>query len=130
MHPFEQTPLILVVADVEETRMGIERLLSADRYRVLAVRDSAHLAGPSGISPDLVLMTLGNDQLDPVALARQVRDAWNLADRVPIIIFALATLEEGAEVKVEPSLYLTHPDNFNQLRNLISRLVRSPEGSH
>jgi PleD family two-component response regulator len=35
----DMAPLILVVADIEETRDGIEQLLQADGYRVDATRD-------------------------------------------------------------------------------------------
>jgi CheY-like chemotaxis protein len=129
MQPFDQTPVILVIADVEETRIGIERLLNADGYRVLAARGSADAAQVRRyVSPQLVLMTLSRSSVEPPLLGQQVRNTWNLTDDVPIVVFAVATLEEGAEIKIESNIYLTHPDNFNQLRKLISRLVRRHEG--
>jgi len=131
MHPFEQTPVILVIADVEETRIGIEKLLTADRYSVLAVRGPADLAHLSrDISPDLVLMTLSTSKTELVTIAHQTRKALQLSDNVPVVLFAVTNLEEGSEIKIEPNIYLTHPDNFNQLRRLINRLVRRPEGIH
>jgi CheY-like chemotaxis protein len=131
MDSFARTPVILVLADVEETRTGIERLLSVDGYRVLAAKGPADSARMSrDVSPDLVLMSLGVARIEPVLIARQIRNAWDLDDDVPIVLFAVTTLEEGAEVKVEPNIYLTHPDNFNQLRKLISRLVGRPERIH
>ena len=131
MRPFEQTSVILVIEDVEETRIGIERLLSVDGYRVLAAKGQADPARMShDVSPDLVLISLGVDQIEPVSITRQIRNAWELSDDVPVVLFAVTTLEEGAEVKIEPNIYLTHPDNFNQLRRLISRLVGPPEETH
>ena len=76
------------------------------------------------VSPDLVLMSLGVDQVEPVLIAQQMRDAWELSGKVPIVLFAVTTLKEGVEVRIEPNIYLVYPDNFNQLRQLISRLVR------
>src|SRR5215472_4827062 len=59
MRPFEQTSVILVIEDVEETRIGIERLLSVDGYRVLAAKGQADPARMShDVSPDLVLISL------------------------------------------------------------------------
>jgi CheY-like chemotaxis protein len=131
MHPFAQIPVILVIADVEETRTGIERLLSADGYRLLAAKGPADAARMSrDVSPDLVLVSLGVNQVEAVLTARQIRNAWELTDDVPIVLFAVTTLEEGADVKIEPNIYLSHPDNFNQLRKLISRLVGRPERIH
>ncbi len=106
--------------------MGIERLLSADGYRVLAAKNSEDAARMSrAFSPDLVLTTLKSDEVGPISVANNIRNAWDLSDDVPIVVFAVTTLEEGAEIKVAPNIYLSHPDNFNQLRKLISRLVRS-----
>jgi len=125
MDPSVRIPVILVIADVEETRMGIKRLLSVDGYRVLTTKDEADAAQMShDVSPDLVLMSLGVDQVEPVLIAQQMRDAWELTGEVPIVLFAVTTLKEGEEVRIEPNIYLVYPDNFNQLRQLISRLVR------
>jgi PleD family two-component response regulator len=125
MDPSARIPVILVIADDEETRMGIKRLLSVDGYRVLTAKDEADAAQMShDVSPDLVLMSLGVDQVEPVLIAQQMRDAWELTGEVPIVLFAVTTLKEGEEVRIEPNIYLVYPDNFNQLRQLISRLVR------
>ena len=125
MQPSARIPIILVIADVEETRMGIKRLLSVDGYRVLTAKDEGDAAQMfHHVSPDLVLISLGVNQVEPVSIAQQMRDAWELTGEVPIVLFAVTTLEEGGEVRIEPNIYLVDPDNFNQLRQLISRLVR------
>ena len=131
MHPFARTPVILVIADIEETRMGMERLLTVDGYRVLTAKGRADAARMSrDVSPDLVLMSLGVDQVEPSVTAQQIRNALELTDEVPIVLFDVTTLEEGTEMKVNPDIHLARPDNFNQLRLLLSRLVRRPEGIH
>jgi len=124
MHPSARIPVILVIADVEETRMGIKRLLSVNGYRVLTAKGEADAAQMShDVSPDLVLMSLRVDQVEPVLIAQQLRDAWKLTGEVPIVLFAVTTLKEGVEVRIEPNIYLVYPDNFNQLRQLIRQLI-------
>ena len=117
--------LILVVEDVEETRCGIERLLFADNYRVIGVGNEADaIRQARAAPPDLVVMSLGVDAVQLVAIAHRIRERAGLSDAVPIVLFCVATVEEGAEVEVAPNLYLTRPDNFNQLRRLFNRLLR------
>jgi len=121
-------PLILVVEDVEETRHGIELLL-ADGYQVLSAGDEAEAVLQARLaSPDLILMSLGVDTLEQVAIALRVRECAVLGDATPIVLFCIPTLDEGAEIEVAPNLYLTRPDNFDQLRRLFRRLllVRQP----
>jgi DNA-binding response OmpR family regulator len=56
----ERRSVILAVEDVEETRDGIERLLTASGYKVSSARDKeeAVLKG-SLCHPDLVLLRFG-----------------------------------------------------------------------
>jgi len=120
-----QSPTILVIEDVEETRHGIEQLLASDGYRVVLARDEDDaIAKATGVSPDLVLMSLGVDPVHLVAIAQRIRDRCELKENVPIVLFCVATVDEGAEVRVERNIYLTRPDNFDQLRGLLSRLLR------
>jgi hypothetical protein len=44
---------------------------------------------------------------------------------VPIVIFCSPTLEEGAELAIGESTYVVRPDNFDQLRTLLKRLLQS-----
>jgi len=118
--------LILVIEDVEETRIGIEQLLNADQYRVVAVQGEDQAVLQSLLAPpDLILMSLGVDGVQQIAIAQRVRERARLSDAIPIVIFCVTTVDEGAEVEVAPSLYLTRPDNFDQLRGLLTRLLRT-----
>jgi CheY-like chemotaxis protein len=118
-------PLILVVEDVEETRVGIEQLLKTDHYRVVAARgEEEAVLLIFSVSPDLVLMSLGVDAVQLVAIAQRIRERAHLSGAIPIVIFCVSTVDEGAEVEVSPNLYLTRPDNFDQLRSLFTRLLR------
>jgi CheY-like chemotaxis protein len=115
---------ILVVEDVEETRDGIEQLLWADGYTVMPVRDEkAAIVSSRQAPPDLVLIGLGVpvDELIPTTNLIRVRSG--LSEAVPVVIFCFEALEEGEEVALEGNIYLTRPDNFNQLRVLLKRLL-------
>ena len=60
----ERRSVILVVEDVEETRYGIERLLTASGYQVSTARDEEEAILKASLHhPDLILISLG---LDPV----------------------------------------------------------------
>jgi CheY-like chemotaxis protein len=118
-------PLILVIEDVEETRIGIERLLNANQYRVVTVQGEDQAVLQSLLSgPDLILMSLGVDAAQLIAIAQRIRERAHLRRVIPIVIFCVPTIEEGSEVEVAPNLYLTRPDNFDQLRGLLIRLLR------
>jgi hypothetical protein len=46
-----------------------------------------------------------------------------LGDKVSIVIFGDDSIAEGEELRVDNNVYLTRPDNFNQLRALLGRGV-------
>jgi hypothetical protein len=35
---------------------------------------------------------------------------------VPVVVFCIAEIDEGDEVAIGKNVYITRPDNFNQLR--------------
>jgi chemosensory pili system protein ChpA (sensor histidine kinase/response regulator) len=124
MSTLEGRPIVLVIVDVEETRDGVERLLNVDGYRVVPAKDEAEaVLKVRATSPNLILMSLGVDAVQLVAIAQRLRQRCDLKSGVPIVLFSVATVDEGAEVEIEPNLYLTRPDNFDQLRGLLSRLL-------
>lgn len=115
---------ILVVEDVEETRDGLEKLLTAHGYRVDPARDEKDaVRRAKHDSPALILMSLGGPQNELIATASRIRDLADLSETVPIVLFCSEALAEGAEVEIERNTYLTWPDNFDQLRHLISRVL-------
>ena len=124
MNENDSGPLVLVVDDIEETRDGIERLLADDGYRVAEARDEEEAVSRAmGKGPDLVLIS-GALAVDIVATALRIRRRAELCEKVPFVIFCVQTIAEGAEVEVKRNVYLTRPDNFDQLRGLLSRLLR------
>jgi DNA-binding response OmpR family regulator len=118
-------PIVLVVEDVEETRDGIEALLKVDGYRVDPARDEGDAVRRARSQPpDLVLVSLGGSAVNVVATALRIRQRAELGLNVPVVIFSIQTVDEGAEVEIEQNVYVTRPDNFHQLRDFLCRLLR------
>jgi hypothetical protein len=40
-----------------------------------------------------------------------------------VVVFCIDGIAEGEEVEIGENVHLTRPDNFNQLRRLIARLL-------
>lgn len=119
--------IILAVHDVEETRDGIEQLLIADGYRVDPARNEQDAVERARRRhPNLILVGLDGRPLEVIASAARIRRRAGLSDAVPIVIFCMTMIEEGAEVAIGNNAYVTRPDTFNQLRALIGRLLGLP----
>jgi CheY-like chemotaxis protein len=116
--------IILVVEDIEETRDGIERLLKADGYHVEAARDERDAVESAWRRrPDLILVSLGGPPRDVIAAARQIRAGAELGENVPVVLFCIEEVGEGDEVAIGQNVYVTRPDNFDQLRRFLARLL-------
>jgi DNA-binding response OmpR family regulator len=114
---------ILVVNDVEATRKSIEVLLKQDGYNIKTARDEQNAADAARAKqPDLMLVSLDGETDEVVASVRRIRRRAALDENIPVIIFCADEFEEN-EVSVERNIFLSCPDNFNQLRNFISRLL-------
>lgn len=116
--------LILVVEDVHETRDGIERLLQADGYRVAVARDERDgIESAQRKCPDLILVSLAGSPREVIATARRIRDRAGVGEHVPVVAFCNGEIREGDEVALGQNVHVTRPDNFNQLRSLLTRLL-------
>jgi DNA-binding response OmpR family regulator len=124
--------IILVVEDTEETRDGIEGLLKVEGYCVDAARDEDDaLEKARRRHPQLILVSLGGSPHPAViATARRIRERAGLGHDIPIVVFCVESLAEGAEVEIGENVYLTRPDNFDQLRGLLRRLLSLSATKH
>ena len=115
---------ILVVEDVHETRDGIEKLLNADGYRVAVARDERDAIESAQLNrPDLMLVSLAGLPREVILAARRIRERAEVGEQVPIVVFCIGEIAEGDEVAIGENVHITRPDNFNQLRSLITRLL-------
>ena len=117
-------PIILVVEDVHETRDGIERLLVADGYHVALARDEQDgIESARRQRPDLILVSLAGLPHDVIGSARRIRESAAIGEDVPVVVFCVEEIGEGNEVAIGENVHLARPDNFNQLRSLLARLL-------
>ena len=120
----EKSRLILILEDVYETRAGIDALLKANGYRVVFARSEGEpISSTPPERPDLILVSgagLPNNVL--VRVGRMRKEAV-VGDEVPVVVFCAQDIPEGEEVAIGENVYLTNPDNFNQLRSLVARLI-------
>jgi len=116
--------IILVLEDVNETRDGIEKLLKADGYRVALARDETEaIESAQRQRPDLILMSVAGLPHEVVAAAHRIRERSAVEEDVPIVVFCFEDIPAGDEVAIGRNVHITRPDNFNQLRSLLNRLL-------
>jgi len=119
-----QPPIVLIVEDVHETRDGIEKLLKADGYRIALARNEPDaIESAQRAMPDLILVSLAGTPHEVIFSARRIRETAKVGEHVPVIVFCIEGLNEGDEVEIGENVHITRPDNFNQLRTLIARLL-------
>jgi|SRR5687767_6044672 len=118
-------PIILVVEDVHETRDGIEKLLKVDGYRVVLARDELDgIESAQRQRPDLILVSLEGLPREVLVSGLRIRESAAAGEEVPIVVFCFDEIAAGAEVAIGKNVHIAQPDNFNQLRDLLSRLLR------
>ena len=118
-------PIILVVEDVHETRDGIEKLLKVDGYRLTLARDERDgIESARRQRPDLILVSLAGLPREVIGTARRIRENAAIAEAVPVVVFCVAEIGEGDEVAIGQNIHVARPDNFNQLRSLLVRLLK------
>jgi CheY-like chemotaxis protein len=121
---YQQRQIILVLEDIEETACLLVKMLKGNGYCVTLARteEDAILMGRSQF-PDLILISLGLGPDQLLTTAHRIRRQAGLSQDVAVVIFCVPTIPEGAEMEVGKNVYMTRPDNFNQLRELLHRLL-------
>ena len=120
----DTSAIILVVEDVNETRDGIEKLLKADGYCVTLARDQKDaIESAQRQPPNLILVSMAGLPHEVILAARRIRELAAVGENVPVVVFCSAEIDEGDEVAIGKNVYITRPDNFNQLRTLLARLL-------
>lgn len=122
--------IILVVEDVHETRDGIEKLLMVDGYRVAVARDERDgIDSAQRQRPDLILVSLAGLPREVIATAGRIRESAAVGDDVPVVVFCIDDIAEGDEVAIGRNIHVARPDNFNQLRSFLARLLSVPKAA-
>ena len=117
-------PIILVVEDVHETRDGIEKLLKVDGYRVAVARDERDgVESAQRQRPDLILVSLAGLPREVIVTAHRIRESAAVGEDVPVVVFCIEEIAEGDEIAIGKNVHVSRPENFNQLRRLLARLL-------
>lgn len=125
----KKSRLILVVEDVYETRAGIDTLLKATGYRVVLASAEQEVKNSTRPDrPNLILVSGAGLPNNVLVTVSRIRKEAGVGDEIPVVIFCAQEVPEGEEVAIGGNVYLTNPDNFNQLRSLVARLL--PESPH
>lgn len=69
-------------------------------------------------------MSLGGLLREVINTALRIREISGVAEEVPIVVFCIGEVAEGDEVAIGHNVCVSRPNNFNQLRSLITRLLR------
>ena len=122
----DMSPIILVVEDVRETREGIEKLLLVDGYRIALARDEQDgIENARRQRPDLILVSLAGMPREVILSARRIRESAAIGEDVPVVVFCIDEIAQGDEIAIGENVHVTRPDNFNQLRSLLARLLQT-----
>jgi CheY-like chemotaxis protein len=120
----DMNAIILVVEDVQETREGIEKLLLVDGYRIaLAGDEQDGIESARRQRPDLILVSLAGIPREVILSARRIRESAAIGEDVPVVVFCIDEIAQGDEIAIGENVHVTRPDNFNQLRSLLARLL-------
>ena len=120
----EKNQLILVVEDVYETRAGIATLLEANGHRVALASTEGQTRNSTRLErPNLILVSGSGLRDNVLVMVERIRKEVAVGYEVPVVVFCAQDISEGEEVAINGNVYLTNPDNFNQLRSLVARLL-------
>jgi CheY-like chemotaxis protein len=120
---------VLVLEDVRETATLIRSLLTSSGFRVaLAADEEDAITRARAEPPDVVVISLGLETEQLIAVADRIRENAGMAEQLPIVIFCVPTIPEGSELEVRAKTYLVRLDDFNQLRTMLGRLLATGSG--
>ena len=123
---------ILLVEEDDETRRVLKANLQTDGYRVLLAldeEDAFDRVSGGGAQADLVLINLVGKAPEAVlAVGRRIRAHAKYDGHTPLVVLAEKYGKdlEGTDVNVSGNDWITYPEDHDQLRNLLARLLNQP----
>ena len=126
----ERKAKIFLVEEDDDTRPLLKEMLQKSGYQLTVALDEQdaleRLRGGGGDGADLILVNMiGVTTDEALAAARRVRGEAKPDDGAPIVVMAESYGEalEGKDVQVGAREYVTYPEDFRQLENLLARLL-------
>jgi two-component system cell cycle response regulator DivK len=116
---------VLLVEDTEDNRFMMRRLLEMTGYRVIeAMNGEEAVKLAKAESPHLILMDLSLPVIDGLAATRLIRKLPELESTPIIAVSAHDTSDFQSEaIEAGCNTYVTKPIDFNELEQLIAKLL-------
>jgi len=117
---------VLLVEDTEDNRFMMRRLLEMAGYRVVeAMNGEEAVKLAKSESPHLILMDLSLPVIDGLAATRLIRKLPHCGSTPIIAVSAHDTSDFQSEaIEAGCNSYVTKPIDFNDLEDLIAKLLR------
>ena len=120
---------VLLVEDTEDNRFMMRRLLEMTGYRVVeAMNGEEAVKLAKAESPNLILMDLSLPVIDGLAATRLIRKLPEF-ELTPIIAVSAHDTSDFQSEAIEAgcNTYVTKPIDFNELEQLIAKLLSYPQ---
>ena len=120
---------IFLVEEDDETRPLLKNNLQTYGYRVIIAldeEDALERVGGGHVQADLVLMNLvGKSPEDVLNTGRRIREHAKYDGHTPLVVMAEKYGEdlEGTDVNVSGNDWITYPEDAEQVRELLARLL-------
>ncbi len=128
--PRQNTPLgslnILVAEDERVNRLIIERLLTKQGHRVVAVTDGHHcLQALDDDDFDVILMDIQMPEMDGLETARAIRARLDDKGEVPIVALTAHAMKGDRETFLAAGMddYLSKPVDFDEVSRVLGRVI-------
>ncbi len=122
-----ERPTLLIVEDEPSTREAMVELLERDGYLVITAEDETEAVERARrVTPDLIIVELDGTPRRLLSVGERVRAEVKDSGLIPIVAYAAEASDmvcEGGVVSLGDNEYITLPEDFQQLENLISQLL-------
>ncbi|HEX8457620.1 MAG TPA: hypothetical protein VF656_10005 [Pyrinomonadaceae bacterium] len=125
----EYQPTIFLLEEDDETRVPLVHNLRRYGYRVITAideEDALQRVEGGHVAADLVMVNLVGKSLDEALnVGRRVREHAKYDGHTPLVVMAekYGKDVEGTDVNVSGNDWITYPEDADQLKNLLARLV-------
>jgi DNA-binding response OmpR family regulator len=125
----EYQPTIFLLEEDDETRVPLVGNLRRYGYRVITAideEDALQRVEGGHVSADLVLVNLvGRPVDDLLSVGRKVREHARYDGNTPLVVMPekYGKDVEGTDVNVSGNDWITYPEDPDQMKNLLARLV-------
>lgn len=123
-----QTTIFLVEED-DDTRRMLKRNLQNEGYKIIVAtdeEDALERVGEGHVDADLILVNLvGKPVAEALSAGQRIREQAKYDGHTPLVVMAEKYGEEleGRDVHVGGNAWVTYPEDHDQLKNLLARLV-------